>query len=106
MGTQDLSQQRKKALRSPKRAVADGAVLQRSGERLQPHTPETSPGPPQPSPTLLSIQKLVAKQAASLGAIHETGRAQDVAEAMEARTEPTGMLHAIAMTICLDRRVS
>lgn len=93
MGAPDIALQRKKALRSPKRTVAGGVITHRSGERPQPRIPEASPAPAQPSPTLLSIQKLMAKQAASVGALQETGRAQAVAEALEAPSEPAGPSH-------------
>ena len=98
MGAPDIALQRKKALRSPKRTVAGGVITHRSGERLQPRIPEASPAPAQPSPTLLSIQKLMAKQAAFVGALQETGRAQAVAEALEAPSEPAG---PSSVTICL-----
>lgn len=86
LGVQDISQQRKKVLRSPKRSPKRPA--QQSNEGQQPRTPDAGPSPALPSPTLLSIQKLVAKQAASAGLLHEAGRAQAVAAAMEAQAPP------------------
>ena len=86
LGAQDVSQQRKKVLlRSPKRSTAGAAAAQRSGEmsQPQPRTPEAVASPAQPSPTLVSIQKLVARQAASVGALHDTGKAQAVADSLE-----------------------
>ncbi len=82
LGAPDISQQRKRVLRSPKRGAPGGAAQHHHEDKPQPRTPEASTAADLPPPTLLSIQKLVATQAAAAVALHETGRAHAVATAV------------------------
>ncbi|BDA48022.1 hypothetical protein COCOBI_11-2790 [Coccomyxa sp. Obi] len=82
LGALDISQQRKRALRSPQRIASGGAALHHHEDKPQPRTPESGTAADLPSPTLLSIQKLVATQAAAAVALQETGRARAVAAAV------------------------
>jgi len=93
LGVQDTSQQRKKVLRSPKRSPK--CPSQQCNEGEQPRTPDAGVSTALPSPTLLSIQKLVATQAASADLLHEAGRAQVVTADMEAQAPPdqTSKIH-------------
>ena len=86
LGAPDISQQRKRVLHSPNRSASRGAALHHHEDVPQPRMPEASTAADLPSPTLLSIQKLAATQAAAAGALQE---AHAVAAAvLEAQANP------------------